>query len=439
MVADCYSVGVTYTAEAHYPEMNMWSGDSTNHSEHYLHSTYIDNVFTNLLGIMPTLDDRLEMRPLVPSNWSYFAVENLPYHGTLLSIIWDSTGTKYTGTNHSSGLSVYSNGTLIYHQSSLEPFNATLPFKSQEAASALAAQPRYANILTNPNAPWGLPNASADYTFSTNGDYSSYEAWKLIDNLLWYDTEPDNRWTNNQSETPYNNVYLHLPRTRTFNSVSLGIMEDIERGGVIACPSAITVTLEDGTIVAERDPWTDCMPNALNTVLFDNPTMDPANVTTPASGYDISTNFLQITLWDQIHYAVAVSEIQIWVEASPGPTYYVADGLLGNFIGSFEGRKNGLNCTVSNDGVYINEGGWAEVADVRTSNGQAANGTATIVGGGTGSIAVAVNFLSNQTVTFSGGFNTSQTIQVQYLEGGNYFTLFNVEGSPWVSEIIVNA
>lgn len=432
--------GQPYTGESHYPTINMWSGDTTNHSEHYLHSTYLDNVFTNLLGIMPTLDDRLEMRPLVPANWSYFAVENLPYHGTLLSIIWDASGTQYSGSNHSSGLSVYSNGTLIYQQSSLTPFNATLPFSSQEAASTLAARPRYANILTNPNAPWGLPNASADWELSPNGDISPWAAWKLIDNLLWYDTEPDNRWTNNQSTTPFNSVFLTLPRARTFNGVSLAIMEDVERGGVVACPSAITVSLADGTVVAERDPWTGCEGNALNTVLFDKPTVDPSNVTTASTGYDVTADYLQITLWNQLHYAVAVSEIQIWVEASPGPTYFLADGLLGNFIGSFEGRRSGLNCTVADGGVYIDAGGWAEVADVRTASGQAvSNGTATIVGGGRGTVAVAVNFLSNQTITFNGGSNTSTIISVDYLAGGNYFTLFNVDGSPWVSEIVVNS
>lgn len=55
--------------------------DRLSHSEHYLHSTFFDNVFANLLGIIPTLDDRLELRPLVPDNWTHFAVENLPYHG----------------------------------------------------------------------------------------------------------------------------------------------------------------------------------------------------------------------------------------------------------------------------------------------------------------------------------------------------------------------
>ncbi len=76
-----YRDGKPYTAECHYPTTDRWSGDTTNHSENYFHSTYIDNIFTNLVGVIPTLDNRLELQPLIPKNWTYFAVENLPYHG----------------------------------------------------------------------------------------------------------------------------------------------------------------------------------------------------------------------------------------------------------------------------------------------------------------------------------------------------------------------
>lgn len=73
--------GVPFVAEAHYPTIDAWSGFNVNHSENYFHSTYADNIFTNLVGIVPTLDARLELRPLIPSNWTHFAVENVPYHG----------------------------------------------------------------------------------------------------------------------------------------------------------------------------------------------------------------------------------------------------------------------------------------------------------------------------------------------------------------------
>jgi hypothetical protein len=78
-----YKDGQPFTAESHYPTIDMWSGDTTNHSENYLHSTYLNNIFTDLFGIVPTFGDVLVLQPMVPSNWSYFCLENLPYHGTV--------------------------------------------------------------------------------------------------------------------------------------------------------------------------------------------------------------------------------------------------------------------------------------------------------------------------------------------------------------------
>ena len=75
-----YRAGKLDTTECHYPTIDRWSGDTTNHSENYFHSTYIDNISTNLVGVVPILDNRLELQPLIPINWTYFAVENLLYH-----------------------------------------------------------------------------------------------------------------------------------------------------------------------------------------------------------------------------------------------------------------------------------------------------------------------------------------------------------------------
>lgn len=144
-----YKDGVPFVAESHYPSINMWSADSSNHSENYLHSTYIDNIFTNLFGIIPEFGDTLNMKPLVPSNWTHFAIENLPYHGSLMSLVWDEDGTHYNGS--SAGFSLYSNGTLFHHQQKLGAVNVSLPFNSAEAAQKLAQQPEWQNILANPN------------------------------------------------------------------------------------------------------------------------------------------------------------------------------------------------------------------------------------------------------------------------------------------------
>lgn len=145
-----YKDGVPYTAESHYPTIDMWSGDGTNHSEHYLHSTFIDNVFTNLFGIVPTFGDTLVLQPLIPSEWSHFAIENLPYHGTLLTIVWDQDGSHY-GNSSGAGFRIYSNGTLFHQQATLGAVNVSLPFNTAEAAQQLAQQPEWQNILANPN------------------------------------------------------------------------------------------------------------------------------------------------------------------------------------------------------------------------------------------------------------------------------------------------
>ncbi|CZR59962.1 uncharacterized protein PAC_09857 [Phialocephala subalpina] len=431
-----YKDGVPYVAESHYPTIDEWSGDTSNHSENYLHSTYIDNLFTNFIGIIPSLDNRLELRPLVPSDWTYFAIENLPYHGQLISILWDQSGSHFSNFTHSPGLSIYSSSTLIHNQPTLTPLNVTLPSNST-SISTLSSQPRFVNILSNPNAPWGLPNISADYTFSSNGDLSPYEAWKMIDGLLWYDTTPDNRWTNNQSTTPFNTISINLPRARKFDSVSLAIFADTDRGGVIACPSAIMIHDRNGTLLASRNPWDGCVPNALNTVLFGNSNASSmGNSTTPQTGIEVETDFLSITLVNQIHYAVAVSEVQIWVPATTGPRYEAEDGLLGTFIGGFEGKKSGLNCTIQDGGVLLGNGAWAEIADVRTSESSGGARNLTIVGGGNGILDVQMNFLTKSTVGFD-GVNVNKTVEVEFLAGGNVVTMFWVDGKPWVDAIVI--
>lgn len=186
-----YKDGVPFTAESHYPTIDEWSGDTTNHSEHYLHSTYLDNIFTNLFGIVPTFGNTLILQPLIPSNWSFWTVENLPYHGTLLTMIWDRFGGHYG--NSSAGLSLYSNGTLFHHQRTLGAVNITLPFNTAAAAKQLASQPQWQNILANPNSPYNLPSITADWVLNPQGDTAPWVPFKLNDGLLWYDTTPGKR------------------------------------------------------------------------------------------------------------------------------------------------------------------------------------------------------------------------------------------------------
>jgi len=260
----------------------------------------------------------------------------------------------------------------------------------------------------------------------------------MNDGLLWYDTTPDNRWTNNQSEVPYSTINITLPRPRKVHSISLAVFVDVERGGVVECPDGIKVVDRAGDTVAFKHPWTDCVPNALNTILFAAPTSNnTSNVTTPDTGYTVETDLLQVVISDKLMYTTAVSEIQIWVAPETGPRYEVEDGVIGTFIGSYEGRMTGLNGTIENGGVTLGPGGWVELADVRTASGAADTVPLTVIGGGNGTVQVQLNWLTNQTVTFSGAAN--KTLMVPMLRGGNVVTILQTAGRPFVDAIVVGA
>jgi hypothetical protein len=62
----------------------------------YNHSTFCDLVITGLVGLRPQADDTVLVNPLIPADkWDYFCLENVPYHGRLLTILWDKTGQRY--------------------------------------------------------------------------------------------------------------------------------------------------------------------------------------------------------------------------------------------------------------------------------------------------------------------------------------------------------
>jgi hypothetical protein len=78
-------------------------------SSYYNHSQYTNLIITGLLGVLPDDSDTLKISPLVPEDWKYFCLENLPYHGKNITVIYDKDGSRY---GQGSGLKVYVNGTL---------------------------------------------------------------------------------------------------------------------------------------------------------------------------------------------------------------------------------------------------------------------------------------------------------------------------------------
>src|SRR5690606_9640306 len=103
--------GKPYIAEAADPFTGSWEGhDTYYHSEHYFHSSYVDIVITGLMGIRPRADDSLEVNPLVPDTWDWFALEDVAYRGRNVSVYWDRDGSRY---GRGAGLTLYVNGERV--------------------------------------------------------------------------------------------------------------------------------------------------------------------------------------------------------------------------------------------------------------------------------------------------------------------------------------
>jgi hypothetical protein len=96
-----------YLDEVH----GYWLKDDQERSRYYNHSTFNDLMITGLMGLRPRADNTIEVNPLVPENkWDWFCLDNVSYHGKLVTIVWDKDGTKY---KKGKGLSVWVNGKKV--------------------------------------------------------------------------------------------------------------------------------------------------------------------------------------------------------------------------------------------------------------------------------------------------------------------------------------
>jgi hypothetical protein len=91
----------------------------------YNHSSYCDLVISGLMGLRPRADDIVEVNPLVPEDtWKWFCLDNVLYHGRIITILWDKNGTEY---GQGTGLRVFADGKEIAHSHRLMRVTGKLP------------------------------------------------------------------------------------------------------------------------------------------------------------------------------------------------------------------------------------------------------------------------------------------------------------------------
>tara|TARA_A100001011_G_scaffold260132_1_gene268617 strand:- start:2615 stop:4276 length:1662 start_codon:yes stop_codon:yes gene_type:complete len=78
-------------------ENGTWSKDKggVERGKDYNHSSFCDLVLNDLLGVKPKLNSTIEINPLIPDNWEWFAVKNINYQGKKIDIVWDENGKKF--------------------------------------------------------------------------------------------------------------------------------------------------------------------------------------------------------------------------------------------------------------------------------------------------------------------------------------------------------
>jgi hypothetical protein len=90
----------------------------------YNHSTFCDMVITGLVGLRPRPDDTLEVNPLIPQGtWDYFCLDQVSYHGRIITILYDRTGSRY---GKGTGLIILENGKELARSQTLQRLTAEM-------------------------------------------------------------------------------------------------------------------------------------------------------------------------------------------------------------------------------------------------------------------------------------------------------------------------
>ncbi len=101
-----YRDGKPYLAEFHHPDKDCWTVDRPI-GKHYFHSSFCDLIITGLIGLRPRADGGFSVRPLTGDAWDYFVLEDLPWQGHRLSIVYDRDNSRY---GRGQGLTVWVDG-----------------------------------------------------------------------------------------------------------------------------------------------------------------------------------------------------------------------------------------------------------------------------------------------------------------------------------------
>jgi hypothetical protein len=117
--------GIPYIGEYLDEKNGTWLKPDSDRSRYYNHSTFCDLVITGLVGLVPQEGNKLVVDPLLPDDaWDWFCLDNVLYHGRILTVVWDRNGDKY---QKGRGLRVFADGKEITRSNVLTRVTRELP------------------------------------------------------------------------------------------------------------------------------------------------------------------------------------------------------------------------------------------------------------------------------------------------------------------------
>jgi hypothetical protein len=230
-------------------------------SDHYNHSGYTDLVISGLAGLRPRADNTLEVNPLISGSASspeairYFCLENVHYHGQLVTILYDADGKHY---GKGAGLSVYVNGQQVIKPSALG--KKTVPIGEP---GTVKAQPAPVDIAVNLSKA-GFPSPSGSFN---NVPQALYQA---LDGRVWFYPEVSKYWTSMGSQAAQDWFSIDFGAPKPVSSARLYFYSD---GARFMAPTNYTLQYWTGTAWAEIPNMqkTPAIPlgNGENTITFE--------------------------------------------------------------------------------------------------------------------------------------------------------------------------
>jgi len=315
--------GIPFLAEDQDPITGRWVQDGFNSSESYFHSSYNDLIITGLAGLRPRADDIIEVNPLVPRAWSYFALDDVAYHGRRVSIVWDRDGTRY---HRGAGLSVWADGRRIASSRRITRLEARLPSPTTVAQATIGRPINFA-VNTDNSA---FPQVRSTYCAPDKTPYPSLNgtsmplieqpSQRLIDGLYFYPHDrPVDRWTTEGSPNPTDSVELRFGVARPLETVKLYFLDDAGKTTVRA-PAAFALEYWNGTawrsIPGQRRAPGPIIGHRATTVTFPRMEMER----------------LRAVLTPQPGASVGMTEFEAWGHASlplPAPPASASDLAIG--------------------------------------------------------------------------------------------------------------